>query len=118
MNFIEQVKQFSENVKKVKNTLQTEEATKMSLIVPFFQMLGYDVFNPAEFVPELIADFAAKKGEKVDYAIFLKGEPTILIEAKYCNERLNNHGAQLFRYFSTTKGVRRYYANCAGRLIF
>ena len=24
-------------------TLQTEEATKMSLIVPFFQLLGYDV---------------------------------------------------------------------------
>lgn len=103
MDFIDTIKQFSTRVEKVKGTLVTEEATKMSLIVPFFQLLGYDVFNPSEFVPEYTADFGVKKGEKVDYAIFLDGIPVILIEAKGCNESLDNHTAQLFRYFSTTK---------------
>ena len=42
--------------------------------MPFFQLLGYDVFNPLEFVPEYTADVGIKKGEKVDYAILNDGE--------------------------------------------
>ena len=75
----------------------------MSLIVPFFKMLGYDVFNPDEFVPEYTADVGIKKGEKVDYAIIQDGQPIILIEAKWCGENLDRHSSQLFRYFGTTK---------------
>lgn len=102
MDFIDQIKQFSKKAETMKDTLQTEEATKMSLIVPFFAMLGYDVFNPQEFVPEYTADVGIKKGEKVDYAIVKDGQPIILIEAKWCGENLNKHGSQLFRYFGTT----------------
>ena len=36
--------------------------------MPFFQALGYDVFNPNELIPEFTADIGTKKGEKVDYA--------------------------------------------------
>lgn len=89
-------------VGKAYGSLQTEAATKMSLIVPFFRLLGYDVFNPEEFVPEFTADYGIKKGEKVDYAICIDGEPVILVEAKHCAEKLDNHAAQLFRYFTTT----------------
>lgn len=103
MDFVDQINQFSKNVLKIKDKLQTEEATKTSLIMPFFSILGYDVFNPDEFVPEYIADVGIKKNEKVDYAIILNGVPMILIEAKACNEPLDKHGSQLFRYFSTTK---------------
>lgn len=102
MDFIDQVKQFSKKAESMKSTLQTEEATKMSLIVPFFAMLGYDVFNPEEFVPEYTADVGIKKGEKVDYAIVQDNQPIILIEAKWCGENLDKHGSQLFRYFGTT----------------
>lgn len=66
MGFIDEIKCFGERAKKLKNTLQTEEATKTSLIMPFFSMLGYDVFNPEEFVPEFTADVGIKKGEKCD----------------------------------------------------
>ena len=45
MEFIESIKQFSERVSLMKDTVSTEEATKMSLIVPMFQILGYDVFR-------------------------------------------------------------------------
>ena len=102
MDFIDQVKQFSKKAANIKDNLLTEEATKMSLVVPFFAMLGYDVFNPEEFVPEYTADVGIKKGEKVDYAIVKDGEPIILIEAKWCGESLDRHGSQLFRYFGTT----------------
>ncbi|MCI1951767.1 MAG: type I restriction endonuclease [Clostridiales bacterium] len=103
MDFSEQLKQFSKRVISLKDSIQTEEATKTSIIMPFFAMLGYDVFNPEEFVPEFTADVGIKKGEKVDYAIILDGNPAILIEAKWVGELLDHHGSQLFRYFGTTK---------------
>lgn len=103
MDFIDQLKQFSARAEKLKPQIQTEEATKTSLIMPFFQQVfGYDVFNPDEFVPEFTADVGIKKGEKVDYAIFFDGKPMILIEAKWCGAPLDKHDSQLFRYFGTT----------------
>ncbi|WP_088809875.1 MULTISPECIES: type I restriction endonuclease [Listeria] len=92
----------SARVEQLEENITTEEATKTSLIMPFFQTLGYDIFNPLEFSPEYIADVGIKKGEKVDYAILEDGKPLILIEAKSINEKLNNHDSQLFRYFGTT----------------
>lgn len=103
MDFIDQVKQFAKRVEGLKDSIQTEEATKTSIIMPFFSLLGYDVFNPDEFVPEFTADVGIKKGEKVDYAIMSDGAPVILIECKWIGENLEKHDSQLFRYFGTTK---------------
>jgi len=89
-------------VSKIKDAIATEEATKNALVMPFFQLLGYDVFNPLEFTPEFTADVGVKKGEKVDYAIIIDGAPVILIEAKWCGDALDNHTSQLFRYFTST----------------
>lgn len=77
MEFEEKLNQFVERVKKIKDSINTEEATKTSLIMPFFSLLGYDVFNPNEFTPEYTADVGIKKGEKVDYAITINNELTI-----------------------------------------
>ncbi len=102
MDFIDELKQFSKRVARLKDTILTEEATKTSIIMPFFQLLGYDIFNPHEFLPEFTADVGIKKGERIDYAIIEDGEPVILIEAKWCGENLDKHESQLFRYFGTT----------------
>lgn len=102
MDFKEELKKHIKRVENVKDNLQTEEATKMALILPFFQLLGYDVFNTSEFCPEYTADIGIKKGEKVDYAILIAGEPVILVEAKAANKKLDNHKSQLFRYFVST----------------
>lgn len=102
MDFKDQIRQLGERVLKLKEQVRTEEATKNAFIMPFIQSLGYDVFNPAEIVPEFTADFGIKQGEKVDYAILKEGQPTILIECKCHLGSLELHGSQLFRYFSTT----------------
>lgn len=104
MEFSEQLSQFASRISQLKDSIATEEATKTSLILPFFQLLGYDVFNPFEFVPEFTADIGTKKGEKVDYAIMIDNDPIILIEAKPVNTELSTkHTNQIFRYFSVTK---------------
>ncbi|WP_312280347.1 type I restriction endonuclease [Oscillibacter sp.] len=102
MDFVDQLKQFAKRAESLQDTVQTEEATKTALIMPFFSMLGYDVFNPQEFTPEFTADVGIKKGEKVDYAIMKDGAPVILIECKAASEKLDKHDSQLFRYFGTT----------------
>lgn len=102
MGFNEDLLSLAKRVVSVKSNITTEEATKMSMIIPFFQLLGYDVFNPLEFCPEYTADVGIKKGEKVDYAIIINNEPVILIECKPCTDTLDKHSSQLFRYFGTT----------------
>ena len=103
MNLNEKIYDLIERIETVKDSISTEEATKTSMIMPFFQLLGYDVFNPLEFVPEFTADVGIKKGEKVDYAIIIDNKPLIVIECKSCNKKLDNHSSQLFRYFGTTE---------------
>ncbi|EUJ28484.1 prophage Lp2 protein 6 [Listeria floridensis FSL S10-1187] len=100
--FSKSLKTLSNRVEQLTENITTEEATKTSLIMPFFQVLGYDIFNPLEFSPEFTADVGIKKGEKVDYAVLEDGCPLILVEAKSITERLNKHDSQLFRYFGTT----------------
>ncbi|WP_056949798.1 type I restriction endonuclease [Lacticaseibacillus nasuensis] len=100
--FTQKIKAVAKRVDQFRDSLKTEEATKSSLIQPFFQAFGYDVFNPLEFIPEYTADVGIKKGEKVDYAIVIAGKLQLLVECKAINEDLNNHDSQLFRYFGTT----------------
>jgi hypothetical protein len=103
MDFKDQIKQLGDRVNKLKEQIQTEEATKNAFIMPFLQTLGYDVFNPLEVVPEYVTDIGTKKGEKIDYAIFKDGNPTILVECKHWGQNLNLHDGQLLRYFHVSK---------------
>jgi len=103
MDFKDQIKQLGERVLKLKDQIQTEEATKNAFIMPFLQSLGYDVFNPIEVVPEYVTDVGTKKGEKIDYAIFRDGNPIILVECKHWAQNLDLHDGQLLRYFHVSK---------------
>lgn len=100
--FAEQLRNLAKRVETMRDSITTEEATKTAIVMPFFQILGYDVFNPMEFNPEFTADVGIKKGEKVDYAILSEGKPVILIECKGITQALTKHDSQLFRYFGTT----------------
>jgi hypothetical protein len=102
MDFTDLIKSLADRIQKSQDKIQTEEATKNALIMPFIQALGYDIFDPHEVIPEFTADIGIKKGEKVDYAIKKDCKPIILIECKWCGEDLNKHSSQLFRYFGTT----------------
>lgn len=82
MDLIDKLKKIGERFEKLKDQVQTEEATKNAFVMPFIAALGYDVFNPLEVVPEYTADIGIKKGEKVDYCILKNGEPIMILE---CN---------------------------------
>lgn len=104
MDFIEKLSALSSKIKQQSKTITTEEGTKNAFVMPFIHtVLGYDVFNPQEVIPEYTADVGIKKGEKVDYALLKNGEIQILVEAKKIGENLSiNHASQLYRYFTVT----------------
>jgi len=104
MEFAEKLSALATKVRQQRGVIQTEEATKNAFVMPFIStILGYDVFNPLEVVPEFIADVGLKKGEKIDYAIVKDGEVQILIECKKSTEPVKiEHASQLFRYFAVT----------------
>jgi hypothetical protein len=104
MDFADRIRDLSLHLQKQLPHIQTEEATKNALIMPFISALGYNVFDPTEVTPELHADVGLKKGEKVDYAILKDGKPIILFECKWHGADLNKeHASQLYRYFSVTE---------------
>lgn len=63
MDFIDVIKALGEKVSRMKDTIQTEEATKNAFVMPFIAALGYDVFNPLEVIPEFVADLGIKRRE-------------------------------------------------------
>lgn len=103
MDLIDRLRELAARIPKQLDYVQTEEATKSALVMPFIAALGYDVFNPLEVTPELNADVGLKKGEKVDYAIMQEGQPIILIECKHHTAPLTlENASQLYRYFGVT----------------
>lgn len=120
MDFIERINVLARRIPQIQNNLLTEEATKNALIMPFLdKVLGWDVYDPTEVIPEFTADTASKKGEKVDYALMKDGEVQILIECKKYGEKLTiKHASQLFRYFSVTNARLAILTNGAEYQIF
>ena len=97
------LQQLHERVDSLKDQINTEEATKNAFVMPFIQILGYDIFNPTEVIPEFICDIGTKKGEKIDYVIKKDGEPILIIECKKWNENVDAHNSQLHRYYHVSK---------------
>lgn len=119
MDFKNNILQLAERIKKQKDAIQTEEATKNAFIMPMIAALGYDIFNPFEVVPEMDCDLT-RKGDKIDYAIKKDGRTILLIECKHCKQNLDLHNTQLSKYYAAsnarfgvlTNGVEyRFYAD-------
>lgn len=120
MELLNKLSMLASKIKQQGASIQTEEATKNAFIMPFLsQVLGYDVFDPQEVVPEFVCDLGTKKGEKIDYAIFRDSAIQIVIECKKFGEPLSvQHASQLFRYFHVTNARIALLTNGAQYLFF
>lgn len=102
MSFKEDVADLAKRAISAQAIAQTEEATKNAIIMPFLRVLGFDVFDPTQVIPEYVADVGLKKGEKIDYAVKIGSRIEYLVEAKSVSTNLRDaQFSQLFRYFHT-----------------
>lgn len=107
MDFKDSIRDVAKRSRVARDTAETEEATKSSVIMPFIRALGFDVFDLTQVVPEYTADVGVKKGEKVDYALKIEGSVVMLVEAKPITCDLGNaQYSQLYRYFGTETGAK------------
>ncbi|CAN5622058.1 type I restriction endonuclease [soil metagenome] len=85
---------------------ETEAATQQFLIMPLFQLLGYNPLNPDEIVPEAHASFSTKHRNRVDYAIYKEQEPVIAIECKKVGSLSDANRGELKGYFNAVPTVK------------
>ncbi len=103
MTFKDDVADLAKRAISAQAIAQTEEATKNAIVMPFLRVLGFDVFDPTQIIPEYVADVGLKKGEKIDYAAKIGDRIEYLIEAKSVSTNLRDaQYSQLFRYFHTS----------------
>lgn len=100
-NFVRRVKDLAEHVR------GNEQATKQSLIGPFFSMLGYDLTDPRECIPEYKADFGKDRSTKpIDWAFLHNGTFAFFVEAKEVGKKLAGFDEQLADYFAKDPNVK------------
>lgn len=93
--YVKRVKELAEHVR------GNEQATKQSLIGPLFTILGYDLTDPRECVPEHRVDFGPARSIKpIDWAFLQNGKPIFFVEAKEVGKKLPNYDEQLADYFA------------------
>ncbi len=85
---------------------KNEESTKLYLVLPVLDALGYDATDPYEVQPEYAADFRADRSDRVDFAIMRDGQPIIAIECKRAGADLASNRGQLRAYFGALPTVR------------
>ncbi len=101
-----QLKELVQRFEASKEYIENEEATKMSLVVPFIRLLGYDTNSPKEVRPEYAAPFVQGDGKKqpdrMDFAIFdITGtRPLIVFETKALGADIAFKSNQLARYIA------------------
>jgi hypothetical protein len=92
--------------------ITNEEQAKMSLVVPFIRMLGYDPNRPKEVRLEFAAEFTVGDGkrlpDRMDFAIFDQSgvRPLLVIETKPIGTDLRSKAQQLARYLAQLPDLR------------
>lgn len=100
-NYVKRVKELVDHVR------GNEQATKQSLIGPFFTMLGYDLTDPRECIPEFKVDFGPQRSSKpIDWAFKNNGAFAFFVEAKEVGRKLANFDEQLADYFAKDPNVK------------
>ena len=105
-DFRQKFKSFSERMISISKRCTNEEATKLFLVLPLINFLGYDTMNPDEVCPEHNADFSDKYKNRVDFAILKEGAPVIAIECKSLGAELKDDRGQLRSYFNAAPTVK------------
>ena len=99
--YVKRVKDLAEHVR------GNEQATRQSLIDPFFTMLGYDLTDPRECVPEYKADFGKDRSTKpIDWGFKHGGTFSFFVEAKEVGRKLAGFDEQLADYFAKDPNVK------------
>ncbi len=102
MCFTDQLQALAKFVEQQAVGITTKEATGKTLVLPFVQTLGYDIYDQAEVCPKFTAKGGSERNGEVDYAILIDAAPVILLTCRSCDHDLNKaNTTKLRRCFHT-----------------
>jgi hypothetical protein len=104
--FRTKLQSFAERLQRVRGHINNEEQTKVTLILLFISMLGYDDRDPTEVSAEHAADFSEKYKNRFDYAILRDMKPIVAVERKSAGGSRKDDRRQLKAYFNSAKTVK------------
>ncbi len=83
-----------------------EESTKLYLVLPFLNLLGYDITDPYEVYPQRPADLDPASGTKIDFAVLRNGAPAMAVDCLRTGSSLAKHRGRLRTYFNALPEVK------------
>src|SRR5271157_5492805 len=84
--YVKRVQDLAEHVR------GNEQATKQSLVGPLFTLLGYDLTDPRECIPEHRVHFGPGRSVKpIDWAFLQNARPIFFVEAEEVGKKLASH---------------------------
>ena len=105
-SFRDQLVEFAQRGVARASQCHNEECTKLYLVLPFLQLLGYDPNDPDQVAAEHSADFSDKYKNRVDFLLKADGVAAIALECKPCGWDLKEDRGQLKSYFNALAGGR------------
>ncbi len=106
---LEKLESHAVRVRSLRKYRTNEEQTKVSLINPYLEHLGFDVRDPRYVQLEYRSDIGSGT-ERVDYALLKNGNPALLIEAKPATKELPQEATTQLRRYAMALAKLRYCA--------
>ena len=106
---LEKLESHAVRVRSIRDLCTNEEQTKVSLINPYLEHLGFDVRDPRYVQLEYRSDIGSGT-ERVDYALLKNGNPALLIEAKPATKELPQEATSQLRRYAMALSKLRYCA--------
>ncbi len=104
MDLLDSLQALAARVREQSPRIQSEEATKTALVLPFLRALGYDVFNPDQVAPGPEGNVGLPHRERVDFVLRMGGRPALLVECRSLGEGLQDVlDTQLYWCFPTAE---------------
>lgn len=104
MDLLDSLQALAARARHQSERLQTVEAVKTALVLPFLRALGYDVFDPDQVTPGPTGEGGLSQGERVDLLLRSHGRPVILLECLPFGQELGEPiSTNLFWRFPTAE---------------
>ncbi len=95
---------FAKNIRTLQKYLKSRDTVRQSLVVPFFRILGWDVYNPGEFMAGYT--FEGPQGDifSADFAVLKNDLPVIFVQTYFGDEDPAEGHANLAALFYAVPG--------------
>ena len=92
---------FAKNIRTLQKYLRNRDTVRQSLVVPFFKILGWDIYNPGEFMAGYSCETSHGLTLTADFAVMKNDLPVIIVQTYFGTDGPAQEYANLAALFRT-----------------